>query len=90
MIKWSHDSSHFDGLSASTQLLSWLGQRGLPVAMPIQSAKGQDRVVLGGPAGPLSVAVLPELDGDFLDVADSTSVRAAGACSAAVHVALDG
>lgn len=90
VIKWSQDASHFDGLSASTQLLSWLGQRDLPIALPVRSADGQDRVVLDGPTGPLSVAVLPELDGDWLDVADSTSVRAAGACLAAVHIALDG
>ncbi len=90
VIKWSHASSHFDGLAASTELLSWLGQRGLPVAGPIRSGDGRDRVVLGGPAGPLSVAVQPELDGDWLDVGDSTSVRAAGAGLAAVHRALAG
>ena len=48
------------------------------------------RVVLDGPGGPLSVAVLPELDGDWLDVEDTTAVRAAGACLAAVHLALEG
>lgn len=88
VIKWSHALSHFDGLAASTQLLRRLGERGLPVAVPIATAVGQDRVVLDGPAGPLSVAVLPELDGDWLDVGDPTAVRAAGACLAAVHLTL--
>ena len=90
VIKWSRARSHFDGLAASTELLSWLGDRGLPVAVPLRSAHGEDRVVLDGPGGPLSVAVLPELDGDWLDVGDATAVRAAGASLAAVHLALQG
>ena len=89
VIKWSRAVPHFDGLAASTQLLSWLGDRDLPVAVPIRSAGGDDRVVLDGPGGPLSVAVLPELAGGWLDVDDATAVRAAGACLAAVHLALE-
>lgn len=46
--------------------------------------------MLDGPGGPLSVTVLPELDGDWLDVDDATAVRAAGASLAAVHLALQG
>lgn len=90
VIKWSHALPHFDALAASTQLLRWLGERGLPVAVPIPTAGGEDRVVLDGSLGPLSVAVLPELDGDWLDVRDPTAVRAAGACLAAVHLTLRG
>ncbi len=90
VIKWSRAVPHFAGLAASTQLLSWLGDRGLPVAVPIRSAGGHDRVVLDGPGGPLSVAVLPELDGGWLDVDDAAAVQAAGACLAAVHLALEG
>ena len=90
VIKWSREQSHFDGLAASTQLLSWLGDRGLPVAVPLRSAHGEGRVVLAGPRGPLSVAVLPELDGDWLDVEDATAVRAAGASLAEVHLVLQG
>ena len=90
VIKWSRAQSHFDGLAGSTELLSWLGDRGLPVAVPLRSSHGEDRVVLDGPGGPLSVAVLPELDGDWLDVGDATAVRAAGASLAAVHLALQG
>ena len=41
VIKWSRAVPHFDGLAASTQLLSWLGDRGLPVAVPIRSAGGR-------------------------------------------------
>jgi Ser/Thr protein kinase RdoA (MazF antagonist) len=90
VIKWSRAVPHFGGLAASTQLLSRLGDRGLPVAVPIRSAGGADRVVLDGPGGPLSVAVLPELDGGWLDVDDAMAVEAAGACLAGVHLALDG
>ena len=90
VVKWSHAVPHFDGLAASTQLLRWLGERGLPVAVPIPTALGEDRVVLVGPAGPLSVAVLPELEGDWLDVEDPAAVRAAGACLAEVHLTLRG
>lgn len=90
VIKWSRALPHFPGLAASTRLLSWLGDRGLPVAAPVRSAGGDDRVVLDGPRGPLSVAVLPELDGDWLDVGDVSAVRAAGASLAAVHLALEG
>ena len=90
VIKWSRAVPHFDGLAASTRLLSRLGDRGLPVAAPLRTAGGADRVVLDGPGGPLSVAVLPELQGEWLDVGDELSVRAAGACLAEVHLALEG
>jgi Ser/Thr protein kinase RdoA (MazF antagonist) len=58
--------------------------------VPISTAVGEDRPVLDGPIGPLSVAVLPELDGDWLNVDDPSAVRAAGACLAAVHLTLRG
>lgn len=90
VIKWSHMEAHFAGLAASTQLLRRLGNRGVPVAMPIPSAVGEDRAVVDGPVGSLSVAVLPELDGTWLDVSEPTTVRAAGSCLARVHLALDG
>ena len=90
VLKWSRYQPHFDRLAASTQLLRRLGERGQPVAVPIPSLLGEDRVVLDGPVGPLSVAVLPELDGDWLDVGDATAVRAAGACLADLHRALRG
>lgn len=88
VVKWSHAVPYFDGLAASTQLLRWLGERGLPVARPIPTTAGEDRVVLDGPVGPLSVVVLPELAGEWLSVEDPAAVQAAGACLAAVHLAL--
>ncbi|GHH76221.1 hypothetical protein GCM10017772_34300 [Promicromonospora soli] len=47
-----------------------------------------DRVVLAGPSGALSVTVLPELTGDWLDVANRAAVRLAGASLAELHRAL--
>lgn len=90
VLKWSHAVSHFEGLAAATELLTRLGDRGVPVAMPMPSATGERRNLVVGPIGPLSVAVLPELNGTWLDVTEPSMVRAAGACLARVHLALDG
>ena len=90
VVKWSRAVPQFDALAASTRLQRWLGARGLPVAVPVRTVAGDDRAVLDGPVGPLSVAVLPEVGGDWLDVDDPTAVRAAGACLAVIHLALRG
>jgi Ser/Thr protein kinase RdoA (MazF antagonist) len=88
VVKWSGVPWLFASLDASTRLLRGLADQGLPVASPFATASGRDRVVLDGPAGGLSVAVLPELTGDWLDVSDLAAVHAAGACLARVHLAL--
>lgn len=88
VVKWSRARERFAGLEASTRLLRSLDSRGVPVASPIAALTGADRVVLQGPSGPLSVTVLPELVGDWLDVQDHAAVRSAGACLAQVHDAL--
>jgi Ser/Thr protein kinase RdoA (MazF antagonist) len=88
VVKWSCEARLFDRLSASTVLLRRLADRGVPVAAPLPTVAGHERAVLDGPTRPLSVAVLPELDGDWLDVGDHAAVRAAGACLARVHAAL--
>lgn len=88
VVKWSRAAEHFARLDAATELLGLLGERGVPVAGPVAAVDGRVRVVLDGPLGPLSVTVLPELVGDWLDVADEVAVRAAGACLAGLHEAL--
>ena len=88
VVKWSNAPARFEKLAASTRLLHWLGVQDLPVAAPLVSLDAQTRVVLPGPLGPLSVAVLPELSGDWLDVRDAEAVRAAGAALAQLHEAL--
>lgn len=88
VVKWSRARERFTSLDASTRLLRTLAGRGIPVASPIATADGLDRVTLEGPSGALSVTVLPELTGDWLDVKDHAAVRSAGACLAEVHGAL--
>lgn len=90
VVKWSRAPERFPGLDATARLVRLLERQGVPVAAPVAASNGQDRVVQDGPRGPLSIGVLPELSGDWLDVADETAVRAAGACLAQVHEALRG
>jgi len=88
VMKWSRARELFARLDASTRLLRRLAGQGLPVASPIATVDGLDRVILEGPSGALSVSVLPELAGDWLDVGDPAAVHSAGACLAEVHEAL--
>ncbi|SDD09035.1 phosphotransferase enzyme family protein [Auraticoccus monumenti] len=88
VVKWSRAPERFARLDVSAELLGVLAGRGVPVAAPVPSVDGRARVVLDGPHGPLSVTVLPELAGDWLDVTDLAAVRSAGACLARLHEAL--
>ena len=87
VVKWSRDTARFARLDTSTSLLRTLERRGVPVAAPLPARDGRERVVLAGPLGDLSVAVLPELSGDWLDVGDPAAVRSAGAWLARLHAA---
>lgn len=88
VVKWSCDVPRFPALEASTELLSELDRKGVPVAAPLPSQDARVRRELAGPLGPLSLAVLPEVDGHWLDVDDLAAVRDAGAALARVHAAL--
>lgn len=88
VVKWSLMRELFGQLEATTRLLRAMDERGVPVAAPVRALDGRDRVVLDGPIGELSLAVLPEVSGDWLDVGDDDAVRAAGACLAELHNAL--
>lgn len=90
VVKLCRDPDRFARLDTSTRLLRALAGLGLPVADPLPDTGGRVRVVLDGPLGPLSAAVLPELDGDWLDVGDLAAVRDAGAWLARLHTALAG
>ncbi|MGK2886498.1 MAG: phosphotransferase enzyme family protein [Rhodococcus sp. (in: high G+C Gram-positive bacteria)] len=85
VVKWSRARERFSNLEASARLLRTVAEHGIPVAAPIATVDGLDRVSLDGPVGPLSVTVLPGLPGEWLDVSDDTSVRSAGAGLAEVH-----
>ena len=88
VVKWSRAHERFARLDASTQLLRKLAGLGLPVASPLATVAGPHRVIVGGPAGLLSVSLLPELAGQWLDVSDRLAVQSAGACLAQLHRAL--
>ena len=88
VVKWSRARQRFSSLDASTRLLRSLAGRGIPVAAPLATSDGLDRVVLDGPSGELSVTVLPELSGEWLDVTDRAAVLSAGAALAELHRAL--
>jgi homoserine kinase type II len=88
VVKWSRARERFAKLDASTRLLRTLAERGIPVAAPVATVGGLDRVVLEGPSGALSLTVQPELTGDWLDVEDREAVHSAGAVLAKLHLAL--
>ena len=90
VVKWSREERLFPRLQATTRLLTTLAEREIPVAAPLPARDGAVRVVTGGPAGPLSVAVLPEITGIWLDVTDLDAVRTVGACLARMHAVLGG
>lgn len=88
VVKWSRAEGQFSRLEATTRLLAQLAAQGIPVAEPLPARDGRVRIELLGHSGPLSLAVLPEVEGEWLDVAELPTVHAAGACLAAVHTAL--
>ncbi len=88
VVKWSRARESFGRLDASTRLLRPVAGQGVPVATPFATLDARDRVVLDGPGGALSVTVLPEITGDWLNVDHPEQVWAAGACLAQVHRAL--
>lgn len=90
VVKWSAAADRFEALAATADLLSHLGRRGFPIAAPIPTSLGQDRLTVDGPIGPLSIVVQPEVNGDWLDPTDDAAVRAAGAALAQLHLELAG
>ncbi|BDZ51350.1 homoserine kinase type II [Frondihabitans sucicola] len=88
ICKWSGAEARFAKLAATTDLISALAERGVPVAAPILSRSGQGREVIAGPSRPFSVSVQPVVEGAPLDVADDAAVRRAGAHLARLHQAM--
>ncbi|UVI35116.1 phosphotransferase [Brevibacterium spongiae] len=85
VVKWSMETGLFDRLHATTTVLSHLSETGAPVAPPVHNRDGSVRTVVDGPRCPLSVAVLPELAGQWLDTTDLDAVAAAGRALAELH-----
>ncbi len=67
----------FDRLGAIAEIVAQLGALDLPVAAPRRTLGGAARAVTED-ASALSVIVLPEITGDFLDAGDPAAVRATG------------
>lgn len=88
VLKVSSARARFAELAAATRLAQDLDALGVPLAAPLPARDGAVRRELDAPAGPLSLALLPEVDGDWLEVEDLTAVRSAGQALAAVHEAL--
>lgn len=88
VVKWSMSTEHFDRLSASTRIIGILGESGVPVATPLSSPDGAVRIIVAGPAGPMSMAVLPHIDGDWLATDNAEAVKRAGATLAGIHETL--
>src|SRR5699024_12878969 len=78
VIKSSMEAGLFDRRHATTTVLSRLAEAGAPVASPLPSRQGAARVVVAGPRCRLSLAVLPEVSGQWLDTSDRAAVEAAG------------
>src|SRR5699024_7466277 len=85
VIKWSMEASLFDRLHATTTVLSRLAEAGAPVASPVPSREGAVREVVAGPRCRLSLAVLPEVSGQWLDTSDLAADEAAGRALADLH-----
>lgn len=88
ILKWSRARRRFRALASSTRLLHDVAEHGVPVAAPLPARDGRVRVELEGPLGALSAAVLPEVTGHWLDVADLEAVASAGSTLAKLHIAL--
>ena len=77
----------FARLGAIAEVVAQLGAQGMPVAAPRRTLGGAARAVTDE-ASALSVIVLPEVTGDFVDAGDPAAVRATGETLARVHLAL--
>lgn len=87
VIKVASHEPAFARLDDIAALLGRLEQDGLPVPAPVPDISGRRRAVAETDRA-LSVAVLPLVDGDLLDVADLAAVRDTGEVVGRLHLAL--
>jgi homoserine kinase type II len=85
VVKWSRAQEQFDRFAATADLTHALYERGVPVAPPLPAVDGRRRVIVASASLPLSMTVLPMIEGELLDTTDATAVRAAGAHLANLH-----
>lgn len=84
MIKVCRLAEAHDALAARAALVSWLADRGLPVARPLPTLRGDHQLL----RDELSAGAQPVLPGRLLRVADLDQVRAAGEVLASLHLHL--
>ncbi|UAL31921.1 phosphotransferase [Nocardioides rotundus] len=84
LAKWSVAPDRFARLAALARLTSRMGERGVPVSVPLTTIDGHDQLQVAG----VSLGVQRVVDGALLDVADEEQVRSAGVTLARLHDAL--
>lgn len=80
IVKACRRVERHDRLAACADLVTWLGERGVPVATPL--AAGDEHQIT---SGTFTVGVQPVLPGNLLDATDIDQVRVAGAALADLH-----
>lgn len=85
VVKWSRAVDRFGALSFAASLSDSVSARVDTVSAPVRTGDDQTRTVVGGPSCPLSVTVLPEQFGGWLDIDDRAAVHSAGAALADLH-----
>lgn len=84
IVKWSMRRPRFERLVAVGELTNWLGERGIPVSVPVAANDGRVQVEVDG----FSVGLQRVVEGELLDIEDSAQVRAAGEMLARMHAAM--
>jgi homoserine kinase type II len=81
LAKWSVAADRFSRLDAVAGLTAWLGDRGVPVSVPVAALGGRVQVEACG----ASISLQRQIDGELLDVCGLDRARCAGAVLARLH-----
>jgi homoserine kinase type II len=84
LTKWSVAADRISRLDAVAGLTAWLGDRGVPVSVPVPALDGRVQVEACG----ASMCLQRQIDGELLDVCGPDRVRRAGAVLARLHAEL--
>ncbi|MFE7226556.1 phosphotransferase [Nocardioides sp. NPDC057577] len=84
VAKWSMRPRVFARLAEIARLTVWLGERGIPVSVPLAARDGRVQVEVDG----FSLGLQRVIEGELLDITDPVQVRAAGEMLARMHVVM--
>lgn len=84
LLKWCVEPSRFPRLAVAADVAAWLGDRELPVSVPVPARDGSVQVEVDG----VSAGLQRVLVGELLDVDDPAAVRSVGRVLAELHDAL--